>query len=67
MVAIQENPLRVGLQQDRIPEPQILIIFGASGDLTQRKLVPAIYQMHLERRLPPGTHHCRSLPSGMES
>lgn len=53
MVALLENPLRVGLQQDRIPEPQILVIFGASGDLTQRKLVPAIYQMKLERRLPP--------------
>lgn len=53
MVTLTENPLRVGLQQDRIPEPQILIIFGASGDLTQRKLVPAIYQMKLERRLPP--------------
>jgi glucose-6-phosphate 1-dehydrogenase len=48
-----ENPLRVGLQQDRIPEAQILVIFGASGDLTQRKLVPALYQMKLERRLPP--------------
>ena len=53
MVTLIENPLRVGLQQDRIPEPQILIIFGASGDLTQRKLVPAIYQMKLERKLPP--------------
>ena len=53
MVAVLENPLRVGLQQDRVPEPQILIIFGASGDLTQRKLVPALYQMKLERRLPP--------------
>ena len=53
MVTLLENPLRVGLQQDRIPEPQILIIFGASGDLTQRKLVPAIYQMKRERRLPP--------------
>ena len=52
MVAVLENPLRVGLQQDRVPEPQILIIFGASGDLTQRKLVPALYQMKLERRLP---------------
>ncbi len=52
MVALLENPLRVGLQQDRIPEPQILIIFGASGDLTQRKLVPALYQMKLERKLP---------------
>ncbi|HIK10683.1 MAG TPA: glucose-6-phosphate dehydrogenase [Oscillatoriaceae cyanobacterium M33_DOE_052] len=53
MVALLENPLRVGLQQDRIPDPQILVIFGASGDLTQRKLVPALYQMKLERKLPP--------------
>lgn len=53
MVTLLENPLRVGLQKDRIPEPQILVIFGASGDLTQRKLVPALYQMKLERRLPP--------------
>ncbi|HBW58167.1 MAG TPA: glucose-6-phosphate dehydrogenase, partial [Oscillatoriales bacterium UBA8482] len=53
MVTLIENPLRVGLQQDRIPEPQILVIFGASGDLTQRKLVPALYQMKLERKLPP--------------
>lgn len=53
MISLIENPLRVGLQQDRIPDPQILVIFGASGDLTQRKLIPALYQMKLERRLPP--------------
>lgn len=53
MVTLLENPLRVGLRQDRIPAPQILTIFGASGDLTQRKLVPALYQMRQERRLPP--------------
>jgi glucose-6-phosphate 1-dehydrogenase len=53
MISLVENPLRVGLQQDRVPDPQILVIFGASGDLTQRKLVPALYQMKLERRLPP--------------
>ncbi|MEM7771993.1 MAG: glucose-6-phosphate dehydrogenase [Cyanobacteria bacterium P01_E01_bin.6] len=53
MVNLLENPLRVGLRQDRIPAPQILTIFGASGDLTQRKLVPALYQMRRERRLPP--------------
>lgn len=52
MVTLLENPLRVGLQQDRVPEPQILVIFGASGDLTQRKLIPALYQMRRERRLP---------------
>jgi len=53
MVTLLENPLRVGLQQERIPAPLIMVIFGASGDLTQRKLVPAIYQMRRERRLPP--------------
>jgi len=53
MVTLLENPLRVGLQQDRIPEPQILVIFGATGDLTQRKIVPALYKMKLERKLPP--------------
>ncbi|AFZ14431.1 glucose-6-phosphate 1-dehydrogenase [Crinalium epipsammum PCC 9333] len=53
MVTLLENPLRVGLRQTRVPEPQILVIFGASGDLTQRKLVPAIYQMKRDRRLPP--------------
>lgn len=53
MVNLIENPLRIGLQQDRIPAPQILTIFGASGDLTQRKLVPALYQMRRERKLPP--------------
>lgn len=55
MVALLENPLRLGLQQERTPEPLILVIFGASGDLTQRKLVPAIYQLKQERRLPPQT------------
>jgi glucose-6-phosphate 1-dehydrogenase len=53
MVQLLENPLRVGLQQERTPEPLILVIFGASGDLTMRKLVPAIYHLKQERRLPP--------------
>ena len=53
MVAILDNPLRVGLQQQRTADPSILVIFGASGDLTQRKLIPAIYQIKRERRLPP--------------
>jgi glucose-6-phosphate 1-dehydrogenase len=32
-----------------------LIIFGASGDLTARKLIPALYQLHVKGRLPEGT------------
>ncbi len=53
MVALLDNPLRVGLRQERTPEPVILVIFGASGDLTQRKLVPAIYEHKKAGRLPP--------------
>lgn len=32
-----------------------IVIFGASGDLTSRKLVPALYSLHRKRRLPPET------------
>ncbi len=53
MVQLLENPLRVGLQQERTPEPLILVIFGASGDLTARKLIPALYHLKQQRRLPP--------------
>jgi glucose-6-phosphate 1-dehydrogenase len=33
--------------------PQTLVIFGASGDLTARKLIPSLYNLDLKRRLPP--------------
>ncbi len=36
------------------PENQILVIFGASGDLTQRKLVPALYDLYRKGFLPEG-------------
>jgi glucose-6-phosphate 1-dehydrogenase len=47
------NPLRQGLAEDRTPEPTTVVIFGASGDLTKRKLVPALYTLMAERLLPP--------------
>jgi len=34
------------------PENQILVIFGASGDLTRRKLIPALYSLDLQDLLP---------------
>ncbi|HEY2901394.1 MAG TPA: glucose-6-phosphate dehydrogenase [Polyangia bacterium] len=46
------NPLREGLEQERIPEPTTMVIFGASGDLTKRKLLPALYSLTRERLLP---------------
>ncbi len=38
---------------ERAPEPCALVIFGASGDLTRRMLLPALYNLALDRRLPP--------------
>lgn len=35
--------------------PHTLVIFGASGDLTSRKLIPALFRLHQRRRLPPDT------------
>lgn len=49
-----ENPLRSGMRLERTPEPCTMVIFGASGDLTSRKLVPALYNLARERRLPAG-------------
>ena len=49
-----ENPLRLGMRRERIAEPCIMIIFGASGDLTRRKLMPALASLHARRLLPPG-------------
>lgn len=48
------NPLREGLPLERTPEPSVMVIFGASGDLTKRKLLPALYNLRRERLIPPG-------------
>jgi glucose-6-phosphate 1-dehydrogenase len=48
----QENPLLEGLHLRRTPDPCALVIFGASGDLTRRKLFPALYSLALRQMLP---------------
>jgi glucose-6-phosphate 1-dehydrogenase len=47
------NPLRDNLRIEATPGPTTLVIFGASGDLTRRKLLPAIYHLARNHRLPP--------------
>ena len=42
-----EDLSQVPTGSERIPEAGILVIFGASGDLTRRKLLPALF--HLEQ------------------
>src|SRR6266496_1895329 len=47
-----ENPLRTGMRLERAAPPCAIVIFGASGDLTKRKLVPALYRLSQERLIP---------------
>lgn len=49
------NPLREGQSVRRLPEACNLVIFGATGDLTHRKLVPALYNLAADGDLPPGS------------
>src|ERR671920_1954296 len=50
--ATLENPLRAGLRLERTAGPCVVVIFGASGDLAKRKLIPALYRLVQERLLP---------------
>ena len=49
-----DNPFRAGLETEPNPAPCVFVIFGASGDLTRRKLLPALYNLAVSRLLPPG-------------
>jgi len=47
-----DNPLREGIRLERTAGPCTVVIFGASGDLTKRKLVPALYRLVQQRLVP---------------
>src|SRR5256714_1455627 len=49
----EPNPLREGLSARAVPQPCTIVIFGATGDLTHRKLVPALYNLAADGDLPP--------------
>ncbi|ACO46617.1 glucose-6-phosphate dehydrogenase [Deinococcus deserti] len=38
-----QNPFRAGMRRNRAPEPTTLVIFGVTGDLAKRKLLPAVF------------------------
>ncbi|WP_329102134.1 glucose-6-phosphate dehydrogenase [Micromonospora sp. NBC_01699] len=50
------NPLRDPQDRrlPRIPEPCAMVIFGVTGDLAQKKLIPAVYDLANRGLLPPG-------------
>src|SRR5437763_6521057 len=48
-----DNPFLDALRFERRAPPCAVVIFGANGDLTKRKLIPALYRLAYERRIPP--------------
>ncbi|MCJ7711031.1 MAG: glucose-6-phosphate dehydrogenase, partial [Chloroflexi bacterium] len=47
-----DNPLREGLRLERVPEPAVFVLFGATGDLAHRKVIPALFQLWRTHLLP---------------
>ncbi len=51
-----QHPFLQGLSKHRGAPPTIVVIFGASGDLTARKLIPAVYNLGYDNLLPADFH-----------
>jgi glucose-6-phosphate 1-dehydrogenase len=47
-----DNPLAAGERVRAVPPPTAMAVFGGSGDLAHRKIVPALYNLELHRLLP---------------
>jgi glucose-6-phosphate 1-dehydrogenase len=51
-VQFSAEDLKAAQSAERIPEPTVVVIFGASGDLTKRKLLPALFHLEQSNLLP---------------
>lgn len=56
MADTQRHPFLQGLSKHRGAPPTVVVIFGASGDLTARKLIPAVYNLGYDNLLPADFH-----------
>src|ERR1700684_576512 len=52
MTVSSEDLSKLPSTNERIPEPTVVVIFGASGDLTKRKLLPALFHLEQSGLLP---------------
>jgi glucose-6-phosphate 1-dehydrogenase len=50
---MEENPFQSDNQSRNRPAPCSVVIFGATGDLTNRKLIPVLYHIAADGSLPP--------------
>ena len=48
-------PTADDIRLQRTPQPAVIVIFGATGDLTSRKLLPGLYSLAVQQLLPPET------------
>jgi glucose-6-phosphate 1-dehydrogenase len=53
MATLEANPFNDAQRFERRASPGTVVIFGANGDLTKRKLMPALYRLAYERKIPP--------------
>src|SRR6202522_851564 len=51
-VQFSPEDLKAAQSDERIPEPTAVVIFGPSGDLTKRKLLPALFHLEQSNLLP---------------
>lgn len=52
-IAPPEPAIDLGSRLVRTPQPAAIVIFGATGDLTHRKLMPGLYSLAAQQLLPP--------------
>jgi glucose-6-phosphate 1-dehydrogenase len=55
-MSVSRNPLRDPRDRrlPRVPDPCVLVVFGVTGDLARKKLIPAVYDLANRGLLPPG-------------
>jgi glucose-6-phosphate 1-dehydrogenase len=53
-LTLESNPLREGLARQRVADPCAFVIFGGTGDLAHKKLVPALFSLSCQGLLPSG-------------
>lgn len=52
-MTVESNPLREGQGSARTATPSTMVIFGASGDLTRRMLIPSLFSLAEQSLIPP--------------
>ena len=61
------TPMATPMQRVRCPDPLVLVIFGGTGDLARRKLMPALWKLKADGLLPDEFAGHLRVPEAAES